>query len=124
MVIWKVPKPVEGSLHPYKYRLFFGRPGERIVGYDNERSKGDHRHSGGGSNHTNSRMWRRWCATFSRISSDGGRNEESDDSNSEECGCRAREDGRALRQGVEDGQVGGRHFGIRVSCGAVSCADP
>ena len=39
MVIWKVPKPVEGNLHAYKYRLFFGRPGERIVGYDNERSK-------------------------------------------------------------------------------------
>ena len=44
MVIWKVPKPVEGSPHTYKYRLFFGRSGERIVGYDNERPKGDHRH--------------------------------------------------------------------------------
>lgn len=44
MVIWRVPKPVKGSTHPYKYRLFFGRPGERIVGYDNEYSKGDHRH--------------------------------------------------------------------------------
>lgn len=47
MVIWTVPKPVEGSPHPYKYRLFFGRPDERIVGYDNERLKGDHRHIGG-----------------------------------------------------------------------------
>jgi len=46
MVIWKVPKRVEGSPHAYKYRLFFGRSGERIVGYDNERSKGDHRHIG------------------------------------------------------------------------------
>ena len=27
-----------------KYSLFYGRPGERIVGYDNERGKGDHRH--------------------------------------------------------------------------------
>lgn len=27
-------------------RLFFGLPGERIVGYDNERPKGDHRHYG------------------------------------------------------------------------------
>jgi hypothetical protein len=43
MVIWKVPKPVEGCPHAYKYRLFFGRPGERLVGYDNE-PKGDHRH--------------------------------------------------------------------------------
>lgn len=44
MVIWRVSKPVLGSKHGYKYRLFFGHPGKRIVGYDNERSKGDHRH--------------------------------------------------------------------------------
>ena len=44
MVIWRVPKPVAGSLHYYKYRLFYGRPGHRIIGYDNERLKGDHRH--------------------------------------------------------------------------------
>ncbi len=44
MVIWEVPQPVAGSEHHYKYRLFFGLPGERIVGYDNERPKGDHRH--------------------------------------------------------------------------------
>ncbi len=44
LVIWRVPKPVEGSAHGYKYRLFYGRKGERIVGYDNERPKGDHRH--------------------------------------------------------------------------------
>ena len=44
MVIWRVPRPVEGSSHVYKYRLFYGRPGKRLVGYDNERSKGDHRH--------------------------------------------------------------------------------
>lgn len=46
MVIWRVPRPVEGSSHQYKYRLFYGRPGERFVGYDNERLKGDHRHWG------------------------------------------------------------------------------
>ncbi|MBV6415785.1 MAG: hypothetical protein CMLOHMNK_00306 [Steroidobacteraceae bacterium] len=44
MVIWRVPVPVPGSIHEYKYRLFYGREGERLVGYDNERSKGDHRH--------------------------------------------------------------------------------
>jgi hypothetical protein len=44
MVIWRVPKPVPGCNHPYKYRLFYGRPGKRLVGYDNERPKGDHRH--------------------------------------------------------------------------------
>lgn len=44
MVIWRVPKPVQGSKHGYKYRLFYGRPGKRLVVYDNERPKGDHRH--------------------------------------------------------------------------------
>ncbi len=29
-----------------KYSLFYGVPGKRIVGYDNERGKGDHRHLG------------------------------------------------------------------------------
>lgn len=44
MVIWSVPTPVPGCRHRYKYRLYYGRVGERIVGYDNERLKGDHRH--------------------------------------------------------------------------------
>jgi hypothetical protein len=47
MVIWKVPRPVAGSRHPYKYRLYYGRDGKRIVGYDNERGKGDHCHLDG-----------------------------------------------------------------------------
>lgn len=47
MVIWQVPAPVAGSRHRYKYRLFYGRGGRRIVGYDNERGKGDHRHRRG-----------------------------------------------------------------------------
>ena len=44
MVIWRVPRPVPPSAHQIKYRLFYGRAGIRIVGYDNERGKGDHRH--------------------------------------------------------------------------------
>lgn len=44
MVIWRVPKEIVGSPHPFKYRLYFGKGGKRIVGYDNERGKGDHRH--------------------------------------------------------------------------------
>jgi hypothetical protein len=44
MVIWSVPESVAGSRHRFKYRLYFGRGGNRIVGYDNERGKGDHRH--------------------------------------------------------------------------------
>jgi len=46
IVVWRVPKPVKPSEHPYKYRLVFVRGGKRVVGYDNERGKGDHRHLG------------------------------------------------------------------------------
>jgi len=44
MVLWHVPSPVPQSTHSLKYSLFYGRPGVREVGYDNERGKGDHRH--------------------------------------------------------------------------------
>jgi hypothetical protein len=44
MVLWRVPSPVPPSKHGLKYSLFYGRPGFRAVGYDNERGKGDHRH--------------------------------------------------------------------------------
>ena len=44
MVLWEVPRPVAGSEHPYKYRLYYGYPGRRMVGYDNDAGKGDHRH--------------------------------------------------------------------------------
>ena len=47
MVIWRVPTPLLGSAHSYKYRLYFGREGKRVVGFDNERGKGDHRHLDG-----------------------------------------------------------------------------
>ena len=46
MIIWELPEPVPGSAHRYKYRFFFGLPGRRLIGYDNERGKGDHRHIG------------------------------------------------------------------------------
>jgi hypothetical protein len=44
--VWEVPQPVPPSEHRFKYSLFYGRPGERAVLYDNERGKGDHRHYG------------------------------------------------------------------------------
>src|SRR5271168_26541 len=44
MVLWRVPSPVSPSTHDLKYSLFYGRPGMREIGYDNERGKGDHRH--------------------------------------------------------------------------------
>ena len=46
MRVWDVPDPVLPSQHSFKYSLFYGRPGERLVLYDNERGKGDHRHYG------------------------------------------------------------------------------
>jgi hypothetical protein len=44
MMLWRVPRPVPPSTHGLKYSLFYGRPGIRDVGYDNERGRGDHRH--------------------------------------------------------------------------------
>ena len=44
--LWQVPSPVRGSSHAFKYSLFYGQPGERWIGYDNEAGKGDHRHFG------------------------------------------------------------------------------
>lgn len=44
VVIWQVPTPVPPTTHGLKYRLFYGRDGERVVGFDNERGKGDHKH--------------------------------------------------------------------------------
>lgn len=47
MVIWRLPRPDAERPHGYKYSLYYGREGQRLVGYDNERGKGDHRHIGG-----------------------------------------------------------------------------
>jgi hypothetical protein len=44
MIIWAVPDSVPGSTHHFKYRLFYGYQGNRVVCYDNERGKGDHLH--------------------------------------------------------------------------------
>jgi hypothetical protein len=41
--VWKLPKRTPERPHGLKYSLFYGRPGERIIGYDNETGKGDHR---------------------------------------------------------------------------------
>lgn len=44
MKIWQLANPVRGSTHKLRYSLFYGFPGNRFVGYDNEPGKGDHRH--------------------------------------------------------------------------------
>jgi hypothetical protein len=43
-VVWELPVPLSGSLHRYKYRLYFGKAGECLVRFDNEQGKGDHKH--------------------------------------------------------------------------------
>lgn len=48
IVIWRLDEPLAPCLHPYKYRLFYGKAGECRVRYDNKRGKGDHRHIGPG----------------------------------------------------------------------------
>ena len=47
MVVWRVRTPVPGCKHVFKYRLAFIVDGKRVVGFDNERDKGDHGHAGG-----------------------------------------------------------------------------
>ena len=46
MVVWKVPSPVPGSRHGFKYRLALVVNGVCVLRYDNEAGKGDHRHLG------------------------------------------------------------------------------
>lgn len=44
MVIWQLPQSTAERPHGLKYSLFYGRDGHRVVGYDNELGKGDHKH--------------------------------------------------------------------------------
>ena len=46
MVVWRVPSPVTGSPHGFKYRLAFVVNGRCVLRYDNERGKGNHKHVG------------------------------------------------------------------------------
>lgn len=46
-VVWRVPTPVPPSQHSYKYRAVYIVEGERVIGFDNERGKGDHFHLDG-----------------------------------------------------------------------------
>ena len=47
LVVWRLPRPVPPSTHGFKYRAAYVVGGVRVLGYDNERGKGDHRHVGG-----------------------------------------------------------------------------
>jgi hypothetical protein len=48
VVVWRVHEPVSPSTHAFKYRLAYIVGGECVLRYDNERGKGDHRHTGAG----------------------------------------------------------------------------
>jgi hypothetical protein len=43
LVLWRLPKPLDGSLHDFKYRLAYIVRGECVLRYDNETGKGAHR---------------------------------------------------------------------------------
>ena len=45
VVIWQVPEPVLPSTHLFKYSLAYVVEQRRVLRYDNERGKGDHRHT-------------------------------------------------------------------------------
>ena len=46
LVAWRLPEPLSPTTHGYKYRLVYVVNGERVIGFDNERGKGDHCHVG------------------------------------------------------------------------------
>ena len=44
LVVWRLPRMLAGSAHPYKYRLALVADGVCVLRYDNEAGKGDHIH--------------------------------------------------------------------------------
>lgn len=42
LVVWRAPLPVPPSGHGYKYGAVYAVDGVRVIGFDNERGKGDH----------------------------------------------------------------------------------
>ena len=47
VVVWRLPEPLSGSAHDFKYRLAYVVEGECVLRYDNESGKRDHRHMAG-----------------------------------------------------------------------------
>lgn len=46
-VVWRVPQPLRGSIHFFKYRLALVVDGVCVLRFDNEAGKGDHKHVDG-----------------------------------------------------------------------------
>ena len=42
LVVWQVPRPVPPTDHGCKYHAIYSVAGVPVVGFDNERGKGDH----------------------------------------------------------------------------------
>lgn len=47
VIVWRLPEPLNGSSHSFKYRLAYVVEDKCVLRYDNESGKGDHRHMGG-----------------------------------------------------------------------------
>ena len=47
LVLWRLPQPLAGSKHSFKYRLAYVVDERCVLRYDNEAGKGDHRHCSG-----------------------------------------------------------------------------
>ena len=47
LVVWRIPTHVPPSPHPFKYQAAYIVAGARVVGFENERGKGDHMHVDG-----------------------------------------------------------------------------
>ena len=46
LVVWRLPLPLPGCCHSFKYRLALVVSGACVLRYDNESGKGDHKHVG------------------------------------------------------------------------------
>ncbi|MCL4744272.1 MAG: hypothetical protein KJZ83_02540 [Burkholderiaceae bacterium] len=44
LVLWRLPRALDGSDHPYKYRLAYVVRGACVIRFDNEAGKGDQLH--------------------------------------------------------------------------------
>jgi len=47
LVVWKVPQPLRGSIHYFKYRFALIVDDICVMRFDNEAGKGDHKHVDG-----------------------------------------------------------------------------
>ncbi|MDR1708467.1 MAG: DUF6516 family protein [Candidatus Accumulibacter sp.] len=61
---WRVPNPLQGCAHAFKFRMAYVVDGACVLRYDNETGKGDHRHEGGNESAIVFRSQRQMLADF------------------------------------------------------------